>query len=62
MITYVNKWWHCFIEWEDTDGKRKLSVIPWHVFLINAILKYITGNDKFKWAWVPPWKIEVTKN
>lgn len=61
MITNVNKWWHCFIKWEDTDGKWLLSVVPWYI-LIKAILDHITDNDKFKWAWVPPWKIKVTKN
>lgn len=61
MITNVNKWRHCFIEWEDTDGKWKLSVVPWYV-LIDGILGHIVGNDEFKWAWVPPWRVEITKN
>lgn len=61
MITNVNKWWHCFVEWEDTDGQWRISVIPWYA-LIDGILGHITGNDQFRWAWVPPWKIEVTKN
>lgn len=49
MITNVNKWWHCFIEWEDTDGKWKISVVPWYA-LIDGILGHIVGNDEFKWA------------
>ena len=55
VFNNFNKWWTCFVEWENDDGTTSLSVIPWHVLFLG-----ILGNtNDFKWKWVPPWKIKV---
>ena len=55
MITNINKWWHCFVEWEQENGTMALSVIPWYVLLWGVF-----GDTKdFKWSWVPSWKVKV---
>lgn len=55
MVNNFNKWFKCWIAWEQADGTTGLSVIPWRVLLLG-ILGDTTG---FKWSWVPPWKIEI---
>ena len=55
MVTNLNKWFHCWMEWEDEDGQWKLSVVPWH-----ALFMAIFGDmGDFKWRWVMPWRIKI---
>ena len=51
----INKWWHCFVAWEENDGSVHLSVIPWRVLLLGIF----GDTEGFKWSWVPPWKVSV---
>lgn len=51
----INKWWTCFVAWQQEDGTMALSAIPWHVLLQGIF----SNTDGFKWQWVPPWKVKV---
>lgn len=53
-VTRFNKWFHCFVEWEE-NGERCLSCIPWHIFILGWATNY---NFKF----VPPWKVRIGKD
>lgn len=52
-ITNFTKWFYCWIEWEDKNGNKKLSVIPWHILPFGLF-----ANKDFKWQWIPPWQVK----
>lgn len=57
MITNFNKWFRCFVEWEQENGTMGLSVIPWRVLLLGIF----GDTSNFKWKWIPPWQIHVNR-
>ena len=61
-FTNFNKWFCCFVEWEE-NGEKGLSCIPWRGFISGKLSeRLLWGNDDkdaFRWKWVPPWKVQI---
>lgn len=61
-FTNFNKWFYCFVEWEE-NGEKNLSCIPWLAFFDGIFAKIFHMEDEemkgWKWKWVPPWDVQV---
>lgn len=61
-ITNFNKWFHCFVEWEE-DYEKHLSCIPWNLLIRDKFSELFFRNndeeDPIRWKWVPPWRVHV---